>query len=105
MQPSAASMVPLDKLIPICRNWGIRELALFGSALRVDFGPESDVDLLFTFVPGRRQTLFERVQMIQDFETALGRTVDLVERSAIEESPNYIRRRQILKSAEVIYAA
>ncbi|MEN6356950.1 MAG: nucleotidyltransferase family protein [Armatimonadota bacterium] len=88
-----------------CRKWRIVELALFGSVLRDDFGPESDVDVLVTFAPDAGLTLFDMVHMQDELAQILGREVDLVSKRGIESSANYIRKRAILESAEVIYAA
>ena len=76
---------------------------LFGSILRADFTPESDVDLMVEFDPHARWSLLDIVQMGDELSNALGRPVDLVERSAVEKSDNYIRRRHALESAELIY--
>lgn len=88
-----------------CRRWRIVEFALFGSVLRDDFGPDSDVDVLVTFAPDAGLTLFDMVHMQDELTQILGREVDLVSRRGIESSANYIRKRAILDSAEVIYAA
>jgi len=97
--------LPKDELARFANKWSIRELALFGSALREDFGPESDVDVLASFVEGARWGLFDLVRMQEELAEILGRGVDLVEREAIERSENYIRRRQILQSLEPVYVA
>ena len=81
------------------------ELAFFGSVQRDDFGPDSDVDVLVRFDPQARHTLFNLAQMQDEFSALLGRKADLIERVAVERSPNYIRRKAILQSAETIYAA
>jgi len=88
-----------------CQKWRIAELALFGSALRPDFGPASDVDVLVTFAADAHPSLFDLVQMEEELEEIFGRTVDLVSRRGIESSRNYIRREAILRSAQVLYAA
>ena len=97
--------IPSDAIADLCNRWQVLELALFGSALRDDFGPESDVDVLVRFDPGARHTLLDIVQMQDELSATLGRKADLIERTAVEQSPNYIRRRAILQSAETIYAA
>lgn len=97
--------IPTDKISDFCRRWKVTELALFGSALRRDFSPDSDVDLLVSFAPEARWSLFDLVVMEGELEAMLGRDVDLVERTAVEQAENYIRRRSILSSVEVIYAA
>ena len=94
-----------DDLADFCRRWKVSRLAVFGSALRADFGPESDVDVLVDFAPDARLSLFDLVGMQDELQSLLGRKVDLVERSAIERSENYIRRRNILANTEVLYEA
>jgi predicted nucleotidyltransferase len=97
--------IPREKLDLFCRQWRVTELALFGSALRDDFGPESDVDVLIAFDSQARWTLLDFVQMRDELAEVFGRNVDLVSRRAVEESQNPFRRRNILESAQVIYAA
>lgn len=97
--------LPMDAIRAFCYKWNIREFALFGSVLREDFSAESDIDVLVTFADGVRYTLFDLVRMGNDLEAILGRKVDLIDRRAVEKSPNYIRRREILNTSEVIYAA
>ncbi len=92
------------QLTHFCRRWRIRELALFGSALREDFGPDSDVDLLVTFAPEAAWSLLDHVRMQAELSELLGRPVDLVSRRAIERSANPIRKREILTSAKTVYA-
>ena len=88
-----------------CRRWGVTELELFGSAIRDDFRPDSDVDILASFADDRRPTLLTLVQMEAELEQLFGRKVDLVERRSVERSDNYIRRRQILAHREPLYVA
>lgn len=97
--------LPIDRITAFCRGWGVRELALFGSALRDDFRPNSDVDVLISFLPEVNPTLADLECMARELQNLFGRPVDLVERRAVEQSPNYLRRQQILASAEVVYAA
>jgi hypothetical protein len=96
--------IPQDRVADFCRRHRIRELALFGSVLREDFRPDSDVDILVEFEPEAHHGLFALARMQSELEEILGRGVDLVERSAIENSRNYIRRKAILSSAETVYA-
>ena len=93
-----------DQLTAFCKRWQVTELALFGSVLRDDFGPESDLDVLVEFEEGARHTLLDIAQMENELIRMLGREVDLIERTAVEQSRNYIRRKAILDSAETIYA-
>lgn len=97
--------IPQEEIAAFCRRWKIIELALFGSVLRDDFGPDSDVDVLVRFDPRARHTLLDIVQIQDELSSALGRETDLVERATVEKSPNHIRRNAILQSAETIYAA
>ena len=93
------------QIAQFCRKWQVAELSLFGSALRGDFRPESDVDVLVDFAPEARRSLFDLVEMEEELRRIFGREVDLVEKKAVEESENYIRRRAILSTARVVYAA
>jgi predicted nucleotidyltransferase len=88
-----------------CKKWNVAEFAIFGSALRADFQPDSDVDVLVTFKPNSKRSLFDLVQMEEELEGMFGRKVDLVTRPGIEASRNYLRRKAILSSARVVYAA
>ncbi len=97
--------IPSDELAAFCRTHGIRWLAIFGSAVRDDFGPESDVDLLVEFAEDARYSLFDMVLLEDELKSIFGRDVDLVEREGVEQSRNYLRRKAILESAETIYAA
>lgn len=102
-----STSIPIDssKIAEFCQRWKITELALFGSVLRDDFRPDSDLDLLVTFALDAHWTLFDMVHMEDELKNMLGREVDLVSRRGIESSRNYLRRRAILSSAEVIYVA
>jgi uncharacterized protein (DUF433 family)/predicted nucleotidyltransferase len=104
---AAPPNIPFDEstVSDVCRRWKIRELALFGSALREDFGPESDVDFLVTFEPAARWSLLDHAAMEEELAEIVGRKVDLVTRRAIERSKNWLRRRAILESAQLCYAA
>lgn len=103
----AAVKIPLPdvELEELCRRWQVSELALFGSVLRDDFRPDSDVDILVTFASGAHWSLFDMVRMQKELESVLGREVDLVERKAVEQSENYIRRKRILGSLVPVYLA
>ena len=96
--------VDQEKIAAFCRRWKIVELALFGSVLREDFGPHSDVDVLVSFANNAGHTLLDLVRMENELKRIFGREVDLVEREAVEQSRNYIRRRNILGTAVKIYA-
>jgi len=97
--------IPKKQLADFCRRWHIGEFALFGSVLRDDFGPDSDVDILVTFAPGADWSLFDHLRMEQELASLLGRKIDLLSRRAVERSHNWIRRREILNTAEVVYVS
>jgi predicted nucleotidyltransferase len=89
-----------------CGKWRITELSLFGSVLRPgEFRDDSDVDVLVTFDDAARWTLFDLVTMGDELKSIVGRNVDLVEKIAVERSPNYIRRRNILENQRTFYVA
>jgi len=77
----------------------------FGSVLREDFRPDSDVDVLVSFLPETPWGLFDHVRMEEELSGLLGRRVDLVNRKAVERSTNWIRRDAILASAKPCYVA
>jgi uncharacterized protein len=94
-----------EKLVDFCQRWKVSELALFGSVLRDDFRPDSDIDVLITFAPDAKRGLMTLAKMKYELEDLLGREVDLVSKYAIETSHNWIRRNEILGTAQVIYVA
>ncbi len=94
--------IPPAAIDVLCRKWRVAELALFGSVLRSDFGPDSDIDILVTFAPDAKWDLMDFVMMKDELEALFGRSVDLVEKPAIR---NPILRREILSHNEVVYAA
>ncbi len=95
--------VPTSELAWFCQRWRIRELALFGSAVRDDFGPDSDVDVLVTFAAEANWGLLEHVQMQQELQALFKRKVDLVSRRALERSHNRLLRDEILSTAETFF--
>jgi hypothetical protein len=97
--------VPRERIAEFCTKWRIREFAFFGSVLRDDFGPDSDIDVLVTFAADARHTLFDLVDMEDELREIFGRDVDLVSRRGIESSRNPLRKAAILESAEAVYAA
>lgn len=92
--------IPRSQLVEFCRRWKVTEFALFGSVLRDDFQPDSDVDVLVTFDPESRWGLFDLIEMERELEAMFGHKVDLVERGGLR---NPFRRRAILSSMEVVY--
>lgn len=94
-----------DQIAAFCRKWQIAEMSLFGSVLREDFGPDSDVDFLVTFEPGADHDWEDWPAMVDELAGIVGRRVDFVEKRLVEQSENYIRRQAILGSAEQLYVA
>jgi len=94
--------IPRKRINEFCRRWGVVEFSLFGSALRPDFRPDSDVDVLVTFSKDAEISLFDLVQMKLDLEKIFHRPVDIIEKDALE---NPFRKREILRTAQVVYAA
>jgi len=94
--------IPRKRIGEFCRRWGVAEFSLFGSALRSDFRPDSDVDVLVTFAKDAEISLFDLVQMKLDLEKIFRRPVDIIEKDALD---NPFRKREILRTAQVIYAA
>lgn len=94
--------IDCERLAGFCRRWRIDELALFGSVLRSDFRPDSDVDVLVTFEPDAPWTLWDLSRMRAELKELFGREVDLVEKKALR---NPFRRQAILADQRVIYAA
>lgn len=92
-----------EQLKTFCQQWQMTELALFGSVLRDDFRPNSDVDVLVTFAPDATVSLLDLVELQDQFSALLNRRVDVIEKQTIETSPNWIRRNEILNTATVIY--
>ncbi len=100
----ANSTIPIDEIGKFCHRWNIRELALFGSALRDDFGPDSDLDILVTFAADADWGLLDHVQMQQELQTLLQRNVDLISKRALDRSSNWLRRQEILNAAQILFS-
>ncbi|HWE96289.1 MAG TPA: nucleotidyltransferase family protein [Tepidisphaeraceae bacterium] len=94
--------IPEQQIIEFCRRWKVREFSLFGSAVRDDFGPESDVDVLVRFERDAPWSLFDFVTMRDELADLFGRDVDLVEEESLR---NPFRRETVLRDKRVIYAA
>ncbi|RMG80717.1 MAG: hypothetical protein D6712_17565 [Chloroflexi bacterium] len=97
--------IPHDAIADFCRRWSVIEFALFGSVLGDDFGEESDIDVLLTFAPHVCYRFSDLDTMEEELSALFGRKVDIVDKQALVQSPNYIRRHAILSSAKVVYEA
>jgi len=93
------------KIEEFCKKWNVRELLVFGSVLRSDFRPESDIDIVVDFLPGSVHTLLHLAKMEEELERVFGRRIDLITRHAIEQSRNHIRKKTILASMVPVYVA
>jgi len=94
--------IPYEQITEFCRKWKIAEFALFGSVLREDFRPDSDVDVLVRFIPNPGWSLLDRAHMQRELSEIFHRKVDLVNRLGIERSRNPYRKKAILNSAQVV---
>ena len=103
--PNLRMPLPMAQIASFCRRWSIARLEVFGSALRDDFRPDSDLDLVATYAPEARWSLLDRVRMKLELEDMLGREVDLLNRRALEKARSRARAAAILTQAEPIYVA
>ena len=98
--------LPLDAIGALCRRYNVSELAVFGSSLRDDFRPDSDVDFLVRFVnndPGPWGGKY--TDLGEELGRLLGRRVDIADWDGVIQSRNPYRRNHILKHARLVYAA
>src|SRR5688572_9659809 len=105
--PDVTARIALDEaaLAAFCDRWRVAALELFGSVIRDDFRPDSDVDVLVTFQPDANWGLLEHAAMEDELATLVGRPVDLLSRRAVERGANPIRRESILESAVTLFTA
>lgn len=96
--------LPMEKIQAFCQQWQVIEFTLFGSVLRDDLRPDSDIDVMVQFAPEACPTFSTLDRMEAELQEMFQREVDLVTRQGIETSLNYLRRRGIFSSAQVIYA-
>nr|WP_199303930.1 nucleotidyltransferase domain-containing protein [Nodosilinea sp. FACHB-131] len=96
--------IPIEQIAEFCDRWQVTEFALFGSALRDDFHDSSDVDVMVQFHPEAHPTFRTLDQMEAELKVLFRREVDLITRQGVETSLNYLRRHEIISSAQVIYA-
>jgi uncharacterized protein len=94
--------IPNSEIEDFCRKWHITEFALFGSVLREDMGPDSDVDVLLTFADDAQLNLYDWQDMEDELREMFGRDVDLVAKSGLR---NPFRRHEILRTQKVIYVS
>lgn len=92
--------VPHEELAEICRRYHVRELALFGSVLRDDFGEDSDIDVLVEYEPDVAISLYDHFDFGRELEQLLGRKVDLISKKGL----NPVIRDEVLRDSEIVYA-
>ena len=97
-----AIKLPTTEIANFCQRWQVTELALFGSVLRDDFRPDSDIDIMVQFHPEVRPTFSHLDQMEAELKAIFHRDIDLITRQGVETSRNDLRRHEILFSAQVI---
>ncbi|MEN9517501.1 MAG: hypothetical protein RLZZ381_89 [Cyanobacteriota bacterium] len=95
--------ISTEEIIHFSQRWNITELALFGSVLSDQFNPDSDIDIIVKFAPKARQGLLTLAKIKHELEAIIGREVDIALKESVENSENWIRRNEILKTAQVIY--
>jgi hypothetical protein len=95
--------LPMAEIAKFCQRWKIQELAVFGSVLRADFNSESDIDIIASFDDNADWSLLDHMRMQQELQGLLQRDVDLVTKRAVEKSQNWVRRKEILSTASVIF--
>ena len=88
-----------------CKKWQITEFSLFGSVLRDDFAKDSDVDILVTFAPQAKHSLLDLVHIKAELQQLLSRKVDVLTKKSVQASHNWLRKEQILSTAQVIYVS
>lgn len=101
---TAVIELPMEKIAEFCHKWQVTEFTLLGSVLRDDFRPDSDIDVMVQFHLDAHPTFRTLDQMEAELKTILDRDIDLITRQGIETSRNYLRRHEILSSAQVIDA-
>ncbi|RPH96237.1 nucleotidyltransferase [candidate division KSB1 bacterium] len=94
-----------DKIAAFCKKWSIVEFSFFGSVLTDEFRPDSDVDVLVEFADDAPWTLLDMVDMENELQAIFERDVDLLTRSSVSQSENYLMRRSILAGTRSFYAA
>jgi uncharacterized protein len=104
--PDLRIPMPLAAIADLCHKYAVAELSIFGSVLRDDFRPDSDVDFLVRFENDDYGPWGCKLdELAQELAVLLGRKAEVADRNAVEKSENYIRRRHILSTARQIYVA
>jgi len=88
--------VPEDRIRLFCVKWKVRNFRFYGSIMRDDFRPDSDIDVMVEFSSDAHTTFFDMSSMQDELETLFSRKVDLADRRSVDQSQNYIRRKGML---------
>lgn len=102
--PSRASIFP-SSIEAVCRRWQVRELFLFGSAVRDDFTERSDIDLVVDFLSDAEPTIYDLAALVEELEDLIGRRIDLHTLRGVENDRNRLRRKEILGTMVPVYVA
>lgn len=104
MQLTPRIPIPMLEIEAFCKKWKITEFSLFGSVLREDFGPDSDVDVLVSFDESARWRAKHLIEMRDELQALFGRDVDILTRRGVDMMRNHLRRDIILGSSSRLYA-
>lgn len=99
--PALGVALPLEEIAAVAKRHHVATLAVFGSVLRADFRPSSDIDILVEFAPGRRISLSDIGDLADELAAVVGRKVDVVERQAL----HWYIRDEVLADARMVYAS
>ena len=97
-----AVSIPIEEIKQFCQRWKIKEFYLFGSVLRNDFNENSDIDIIVKFFPNSNWS-WKILDMDDELEQIFGRKVDVINQEVIEEDNNWLRRKNILSTATLVY--
>lgn len=104
--PATKIELPMGAIRALCEKYGVAELSIFGSVLRDDFGPDSDIDFLVVFKNNDYGPWMGKLtELEEELSLLLQHKVDLVSKGGVEQSRNWIKRKSILQSAQVIYGS
>ena len=93
------------QLEELCRGWGVLRLTAFGSSIRDDFTPSSDIDLIFAVEEDQRFNLFHHVRLQEELQRIFGRPVDLLTERTVTNMRNPFRKKEILSNQRRIYGS
>jgi len=88
--------IPEETIRVFCKKWNVRSFCFYGSIMRDDFRPDSDIDVMIDFSPNAEVSLRNMSAMQEELEALFSRKVDLADRTSVEQSENYIRRKSML---------